>query len=301
MKKVLRKILFGALQPKPFFGVNIPNGEIKESVFLVNGSIRIDISERHNVVCQSPFSIAIWLNSNQLTDFQIEHSHLIVLKHEEILASVSLSLVNSFKENVGTFFVFKIVAIRSHKPGWLKRYLMLKYFFSNAKLLFSEAKAYSAIYSYPRRVIITSFSDKDYYNMFPMDFQGIYPEENMYLLGLKTSNITVNRIIHSGRVVVSSTDQIDSKTVYDLGAHHSKEPPHIEQLPFETRKSDLFKFPVPAFSSNYRELEIVRHHILGSHCMLMARIANTIYISESRSALYHIHIFEFPGSGYAEV
>src|SRR6516164_9170977 len=172
MKKILRKLLFRNLTPKPFFGVNIPYGEIREHVFLANGDQRMDISDQHNVVCQTPFSIVIWLNSNQLKNSLEKNPRLFVMKGEKILANVSLSLIQSFKENTGSFFVFKIASIRSYKPGILKRYLMLRYFFSNEKLPFFEAKAYSAIYSYPRKVIITSFRDKDYYNMFPMDFQG---------------------------------------------------------------------------------------------------------------------------------
>ena len=150
-------------------------------------------------------------------------------------------------------------------------------------------------------MIITSFSDHEYYNMFPMDFQGHYPEPGIQLLGLKTSNITVNRIIDSRRVVVSSTDQIDSKTVYALGAHHSKEPPPINNLPFETCESEIFNFPVPGFSSSYRELEIVGHHILGSHCMLVGHVINAKQRINSHSSFYQIHRFEYPGSGYRDI
>jgi flavin reductase (DIM6/NTAB) family NADH-FMN oxidoreductase RutF len=301
MKAIFSRLLFGNLAPKPFFAVNIPNGEIKERVFLTKGTSRIDISNHHNVVCQSPFSIAIWLNADQLEGFMAGNFSMVIMRKEETLASVNLVQTTFFQQEEGSFFVFRIVDIKCFKPGLLPRYLMLKYFFSNERLPFYEAKAYGAVYSYPRKVIITSFCDNEYYNMFPMDFQGNYPESNLHLLGLKTSNITLNRIIDAGRVVVSSTDEIDSKTVYDLGAHHSKEPPPVDSLPFRTRKSEIFEFPVPEFSSSYRELEIVHHQILGSHCLLMGRIANSKHFMEGRSALYHVHMFAYPGSGYQDI
>jgi flavin reductase (DIM6/NTAB) family NADH-FMN oxidoreductase RutF len=289
------------LAPRPFFAINIPNGEIKECAFLINGKNKLEISDRHNVVCQSPFSIAVWLPADQIKDFLDGNTSLSIEKESKILANVTLIQTNTFEQEKGAFLVFRISGIRSYKPGFLKRYLMLKYFFSNERLPFFEAKAYSAIYSYPRKVIITSFRDNEYYNMFPMDFQATYPEANFQLLGLKTSNITVNRIINSRKVVVSSTDEIDSKTVYELGAHHSKEPPPIDKLPIKTGRSEIFDFPVPAFSSSYMELEIVNHQILGSHCLLMGKIVNLKKAYENSSALYHIHMFEYPGSGYKDI
>ena len=301
MKAILSRLLFRNLAPKPFFAINIPNGEIKERVFLTTESSRTDISNHHNVVCQSPFSIAIWLDSEQAKNFASENSCVVIMREEEILARVYLVQSTFYHQEKGSFYVFRISRIKCYKPGFLKRYLMLKYFFSNERLSFYEAKAYGAIYSYPRKVIITSFSDNEYYNLFPMDFQGTYPEANFHLLGLKTSNITLNRIINSGRVVVSSTDEIDSRTVYELGAHHSKEPPPMETLPFRTFRSENFEFPVPAFSSSYKELEIVHHQILGSHCMLMGKIVNSKQLTRNRSALYHVHMFAYPGSGYQDI
>lgn len=301
MKSIFRRLLFKDLASKPFFAVNIPNGEIKERVFLINGENKLEISERHNVVCQSPFSIAVWLPTDREKDFLAVNTYLTIEKGSKLLARLSLAQTNTFSQEKGSFLVFRISGIRSYNPGFLKRYLMLKYFFSNERLPFFEAKAYSAIYSYPRRVIITSFRDNEYYNMFPMDFQGTYPEANFYLLGLKTSNITVNRIMNSRKVVVSSTDEIDSKTVYELGAHHSKEPPPIDKLPIKTRKSEIFDFPVPAFSSSYKELEIINHQILGSHCLLMGKIVNSKEEHENRSSLYHVHMFEYPNSGYKDI
>jgi hypothetical protein len=301
MKAILSRLLFGNLPPKPFFAVNIPDGEIKERVFLTKGTNRIDISSQHNVVCQSPFSIAIWLSTDHQQDFLSASSSMIIMRGEKVLARVLLALTTSFHQQQGSFIVFRIVGIRCYEPGLLKRYLMLKRFFSNERLPFFEAKAYGAIYSYPRKVIVTSFCDKDYYNMFPMDFQGTYPEANFHLLGLKTTNITLNRIKNSGKVVVSSTDDVDSKTIYELGAHHSKEPPPLDALPFRTSKSEIFEFPVPAFSSSYKELEIVNHQILGSHCMLLGKIANSNKLTENRSSLYHIHMFAYPGSGYRDI
>lgn len=86
--------------------------------------------------------------------------------------------------------------------------------------------------------------------------------------------------------------------MYALGAHHSKAPPELENLPFRFEESELLKFPVPAFSSSYREIEITDHFKLGSHMMFVGRIINSKKLRDSHTSLYHIHFFEQLKSGY---
>ena len=102
------------------------------------------------------------------------------------------------------------------------------------------------------------------------------------------------------RVVVSSTEAIDSKTIYDLGAHHSKTPPSMKNLSFKVNESELLKFPVPEFSSSYKEIEIIENYKLGSHIMLVGRILNSRQLKENHSSLYHVHFFEYLHSDYDE-
>ncbi len=298
MKSLIRKLLFKNLVNQIFFGVRIGNGRISETVYLKDGHRRIDVSERHNILCERPFCIAVWIGGNDFEAIGKKKLELHILRDGKPVVSMSLIITKKLEQNNGVILVLEIKKLRCHQLSLLHQYLLINFFFSNKRHGYKETLIYGGLYSYPRRVIVISYRSKEYYNIFPMDFQGEYPEINLYLLGLRISNITVNKIIETKRVVVSSTEEIDSKTMYALGAHHSKAPPEIGSLPFRVSESELLKFPVPEFSSSYREIEITDHFKLGSHMMLVGRIINSKKIQDSRSSLYHIHFFEQLKSGY---
>lgn len=302
MKSLIKKLISRRLDPKPFFGVRIPNGQIEEEVILENAGHKLNVSNRHNIVCERPFCIAVWIGADDLSSFfEADKVKLKIIKGTKSVASLDIKPVKKLEQNNGAVFVFQVISARCYQLNLLYQYLLIRLFFTNRRHTYTEALIYCAVYSYPRKVIVTSFRDHEYYNIFPMDFQGEYPEINTYLLGLKTSNITVNKIIETKRVVVSTTDDIDSKTIYDLGAHHSNIPPTIENLSFKVRESELLKFPVPGFSSAYKEIEIIGNYKLGSHMMLVGRILNAKKITENHNSLYHVHFFEQLHAGYKEI
>ena len=300
MKSLIIKFLFKNVPPKPFFGVRILNGRMEEKVFLKNGTRALEVSNRHNIVCENPFCIAVWVNEDQLVSFNTEELKLEILKGTELVASLHIKRIKKLEQNNGAIFIFEVVKARCRQLNRLRQYILITFFSSNRRHTYKESQIYGALYSYPRKVIVTSFRNNEYYNIFPQDFQGEYPEIDIYLLGLKVSNITVNRIIETKRVVVSSTETIDTRTIYGLGAHHSKTPPRIEDLSFKVQDSELLKFPVPAFSSSYKEIEITDHIKLGSHIMLVGRILNSIQVKENHFSLYHVHFFEYVHSRYEE-
>lgn len=300
MKSFIQKIFFKNIYPKIFFGVRILNHRIEEKVFLKNGFRQLDISEKHNIVCQTPFCLAVWIGKSDIISFNTDKLKLSIVKKEKLIALLSITLIKKLEESSGAIFIFKIIKVRCYQLNLLHQYILLGFLFFNKKHTYHESEMYGAMYSYPRRVIVTSFRDNEYYNMFPMDFQGEYPEANIYLLGLSKTNITVNKIIEAKRVVVSTTEQIDAKTIYELGAHHSKSPPKIENLSFKVIESESLKFPIPEFSSSYKEIEIISNYQLGSHIMLVGKILNSVVLKESHSSLYHVHFFEYLQSGYLE-
>ena len=134
-----------------------------------------------------------------------------------------------------------------------------------------------------------------------MDIQGHITESGLYILGLRTTNLALNKIIASKKVVIGDTHKADIKTIYDLGKHSSKDPAPLETLPFSTVNSELFHFPVPDFSSSYKEVEIIRNRLLGYHMLLVGRVINTKQTDPDPSSLYHVHIFEFMDSGYKDL
>jgi flavin reductase (DIM6/NTAB) family NADH-FMN oxidoreductase RutF len=301
MKSIIKKILFRGVYPKPFLGVRIDEGGIKERVFLKNGIHELDVSERHNIVCETPFCVAVWISEPHLILFTADRWKLKISKAGKTIASMSIKMIHRLEQDKGAVLIFQIVKARCYQLGLFHQFILIAFFFSGKRHSYSETEIYGALYSYPRKVIVTSFREKEYYNIFPMDFQGEYPESRIYLFGLKATNITVNKIIEKKRVVVSDTGAIDTGTIYVLGAHHSNSPPKIGDLSFKVMESELFGFPVPDFSSSYKEVEIINSRRLGSHFLLVGKVLNAKTENEKHCSLYHVHFFEYLQSGYKEV
>jgi len=118
----------------------------------------------------------------------------------------------------------------------------------------------------------------------------------LYILGLRTTNLTLGKILSTKRLVISDTNKADIKTIYALGKHGSSAPPPLESLPFTVSKSEIFGFPVPDFSSSYKEVEIIQHRELGYHMLMLGKIVNAKETLSEPLLLYHVHILEFLNS-----
>ena len=289
MKTFLWSLFFKHYPGKIFYALCMNQRDIKERVFLESDSRKTEVSERHSIVCQTPFCIAV-RSETRIPDGA--KSRLIVEVDDRPVASMHLKLLFRLPEANESIHVFQITDASCFQLNFFQQYLLLRHKFKNAKHPYLESKIYAALYSYPKRVIIVSFRNDDYYNIFPMDFQGFYPEENLYLLGLRTTNITLKKIIEFKRVVVSDFEIRDIKTIYDLGAHHGSQPPKIDDLPFAVYESEMLKFPVPEFATGYKELEIIGHQNLGSHTLLIGKIIHLKKIKDPLLTFYHVHYFE---------
>ncbi|NJM24417.1 MAG: hypothetical protein HC859_01705 [Bacteroidia bacterium] len=147
-------------------------------------------------------------------------------------------------------------------------------------------------------MVAVCFSENDYYNIFPMDFKCLCYDDDLCILGLRTTNITLKKMIAAGKVVIGDTDRAPLKTIYDLGNHHSSTPPPVSELPFKVGESKLFKFPVPAFCASYIEVAFYHSEGVGSHTLLIGRIIHRSRAAEPPHHLYHYHYFGHIGAGH---
>jgi flavin reductase (DIM6/NTAB) family NADH-FMN oxidoreductase RutF len=176
--------------------------------------------------------------------------------------------------------------------GWLIR--------SKKNTLYSR-KVISALYAYPRSIIIVSYRDENYCNIFPMDIHGYIAEEDMYILGLRTTNVALNKILETKKVVICDTDTVDINTVYTLGKHASASPTPISELPFGITGSELFGFPVPDFTGSYKEIEVVQHRKMGYHMLMVGKVVNSKSIKPKTSSFYHVGFLQFETGTYKSI
>ena len=300
MRRLLRSILFGSSGIKSFFGIRVAIEDVKEKMILI-AERTIDITQNHCIVCQNPYTIAIWFTPEQKVGIN---------DPEEITVSVTLFkktrttakglLSQKIKTNGLEILLYKISDPKCYQINIIKQFFILKYYLATPSTTFRERKTIASLFSFPRKVIIVACKNKAHYNIFPMDFHGYDTATGTCILGLRTTNITLHHIVESKKIVIADTTTIDLKTLYTLGEHHSKKPPGIEQLPFDTIRSNLFGFPIPSLSNSYQEIRILSNHLIGSHMLLIGKTVNNFETGKNLKPLFHLHLFEFLGSGYSE-
>jgi hypothetical protein len=297
----IRKIFFKDPVIKTFLITRLKQSQVEETVFLKRGGVYIDITGHHSMICLDPFCVAVWLSDNEAAVSGIENVKLQFKKGNRLNASLAVSLIEKIKTAKGILLLYKIEKANNYQLNPLYRFLFFAWLVRSKKNTYYSRKVISALYSYPRNIIIVSYSDDEYCNIFPMDIQGYIPEEDMYLLGLRTTNVTLNKILEAKKVVVCDTDSVELDTVYNLGKHSSKAPTPKDALPFCVTESEVFGFPVPDFTGSYKEIEIIQHKKMGYHMLMIGKVVNAKQLKKEPASLYHVGFLQFKNSSYAPI
>ncbi|PWT71819.1 MAG: hypothetical protein C5B59_17135 [Bacteroidetes bacterium] len=296
MKNILRKIFFGDIQITEYSTITIKNG-VKERVYLEAGHMLEDITSRHWLLCLNPIVFGIWVEKKEESDaLQKSQDYTIYFKEEnndsreqKTLARIRLDYFDRIEESNGTLFLFELKTSRIFHLGRFKTYLMYYKYYRKPGLSFNRLKSFVSSYSYPRKVRVISFKKDEYYNIFPMDLVGMIPGTTRCVFGLRHTNVTLSKIIETGKLVASEFSFDHKEVIYQLGRHHGSSPPPIESLPFKVRSTDHFQFYVPEWVDTYREINIYRTMNLGSHMLLWGEWENERQLKECGKNLYHIH------------
>jgi hypothetical protein len=302
LKSIVRRLIFRGLKPQKFYAVRLADSAVREQAFLVGGKEDLDITGRHCIVCHAPFFMAVFIQGKEADWLKNGKFSVQIRDWKQIVSEVRVSLDRTSKVGDAFVAIFEISKARCFQIGPLYQYFLMKrYFLYKKKDTLLQGKTYGALYSFPRKVIAVCYREEDYYNLFPMDFQCYVASADIYILGLRTTNITLQKMIRSGRVVIADTSSVDPDTIYFLGRNHSANPPAVTDLPFEVITSERFGFPVPAFSSSYREVQLIENFPLGTHMFMIGKVTNTVQLRASGASLHHIHFFQFATSDYRRI
>ena len=301
MSLPIRKLFFKDPIIRTFYITRLQEDEIEERVFLEQNQQRIDITKHQGMICLDPFCMSVWLPENGLNLIDPGKVNIQFVKGDKLNASIKGSLIEKIATAHGVLLLYKIESVKNYQLSALHRLVLFGYFLRSKKNTYYSRKVISALYSYPRRIIIVSYQDAEYYNIFPMDIQGYIQEEGIYILGLRTTNVTLNKILEAKKVVVCDSDAVDIKTVYDLGKHSSTSPTAKEKLPFGTTDSELFGFPVPDFTGSYKEIEIIQHKKMGYHMLMVGKVVNDKKIKPNPTSLFHVGFLQFQMGNYKNI
>jgi hypothetical protein len=301
MDSPIKNLFFKDKKVQTFAITRLAPGQVEEKVFLKNGKNEVDITRHHGMICLDPFCIAVWMLPTQTNIVDVETVKILFKKGDRLNASIKVSLIEKIPAGKGELLLYKIEKVKNYQLSALHRLAFFAYFLRSKTNTYHSRKVISALYSYPRNIIIVSYQDADYCNIFPMDIQAYIEEEGLYLLGLRTTNLTLNKILAAGKVVICDTDSVDINTVYNLGKHSSKAPTQKENLPFGIIESQLFGFPVPDFTGSYKEIEIMQHKKMGYHMLMVGKVVHAKKFKQHPSSLYHVGFLQHHMGNYKSI
>jgi hypothetical protein len=296
MKKYLRNILFCDIPVTEYSTITIKDG-ILEKVYLEAGNTRIDISVIHWLLCLDPVVFGIWFAKQEIGhsfDMNLPYRMYFndTVEDAAMVAVLKLNFFDKIEEHDGTLLLLKLVDSRIHHISLIRTRLLFYKYYKKPEQDFYRLKAYSAAYSYPRKVRLISFKEGDWYNIFPMDLVGDIPGSKRYVFGLRHTNVTLARIIETKKMVVSEIPYEYKDVIYKLGRHH-REPLSGTKLPFSFTQSELYDFPIPVWASSYKEIRIINTLNLGSHMLLWGEEINEKDLNGPSRNLFHIHFLHY--------
>jgi hypothetical protein len=122
-----------------------------------------------------------------------------------------------------------------------------------------------------------------------MDLMGEIKHCNRYVFGLRHSNITLPKIIETGKMVVFEVSFKYKNIIYQLGKYHKENLSSLDSLSFKKTCTSNFGFYIPEWAENYKEVKILKTMNLGSQMLLWSEVVNEKTLNRFESYLYHIH------------
>lgn len=293
-----KKYIFNNNNIKQFLPVSVDRKKITEKVYLNSDNGPYDITDSQWILCQSPFIIGVWISFSEKINVSDSKTSIHITSSDEktIFTKIEVSVYKKIEASGGTLYLLVFMQVKLNQLNLLKRFLLLKIIEYQRKqeLSIKELQFFAGGFSYPRKVILVAYCEENYHNFFPMDFQGYISSEKIQLLGLRKTNITLNKIIQHKKVLVCQVDASQKDTLYMWGKHHSTSPPPIELATIHPEPSSYFGFPVPVIARSYKEIEIVNTFEMGSHFLLIGKeVSEKEYGDKNFNSLYHIHSLQF--------
>ena len=302
MKKIIKQILFGKIAAREYSTITIKNG-IQERVYLEVLKKRIDISNKHWLLCLEPVVFGIWLDKESVVpgiDKDVSYKLIFAgsdskenQSKDNILAIAELVYVDRIVEKEGMLFLLKLKKCKLFHISLMRTWLLYLNYYKKSQFSYNKFKSFVTAYSFPRKVRLISFKEEGYFNIFPMDLLGPIPSSDLYVFGLRHSNVALSKIISTKKIVVSEISFKHKDTIYRLGKHHGNAPASVDSLLIKFIKSKIFGFPVPEWLESYKEIEINKTINLGSHMLLWGTTINETVSGDSPGNLYHIHFLQY--------
>jgi hypothetical protein len=284
VRRALKNIVFGdTLLPQEFsIGLVAPQSEI--AVWLNGMGTERDITHRHSTACSAPFVICIAFDQDA-TPNENELKHLSLKFCEKdgqrrLLGEIGLKLATTVSPISPELLFFEARSSANYCMPGLRlgaHYLLHAYSrrgkanTSRMEMSFLERRAAVVSFIRPHPTSVVSLADEAGGNIFIMNLLGELGG-GRFAFGLKDSRKPAHLVERVRRIAVSSVPFSQGTVAFQLAANHFRESIDWDQLPFATKRSANFNFPVPDFALRVREMEVETVRKIGSHTFFIARI-----------------------------
>jgi flavin reductase (DIM6/NTAB) family NADH-FMN oxidoreductase RutF len=172
---------------------------------------------------------------------------------------------------------------------WYRRWR----FNNNPEIKISPREAHTmvAFFICPRPVVLVSVRHGEESNVFPMNLMGPI-SEGKFAFALNSTRHAAPIVVKARRAAISNVPLTEAGLAKGLGRNHLKTSIELCDLPFESRLSHTFGFPVPDFAVRVRELEIESSQRLGSHTFFIARLVHDEQLTVAQEFFYVHGIYQ---------
>lgn len=300
--KALKRFAMGdsMLPQQVTVGMQDPQSEI--AVWLHGLDEPHDVTDRHVMACVDPLTIGVVFDlAWKLPD---ENDARLSLRFVErtgtgrLLGEIRLRGAGTAAgENLRLFPVRGSTNYCLPKPRLWIHYLYLFYrrwrFNNNPEIKISSREAHTMIVFFicPRPVVLVSVLHNGEGNVFPMNLMGSIGN-GKFAFALNSTRHAAPIVVSAQRAAISSVPLAEAVLAKGLGRNHLRTSIDMTQLPFASRVSPTFGFPVPDFAVRVRELEIESAKRLGSHTFFIARLVHDKHLTGAQEFFYVHGIYQ---------
>jgi len=299
MKKIIKKLLFGATLPQEYLCLNLNDFNRPLRLLIQNSNQDFkDITQHHLFNGYKPLVIS--MDGNNIDEDVLDKIKSILVsfiddKNKE-LANLKLKLRKKINIESSSLLIFEGINGKHQFNNNLHKIISdLKYRLTVEKKdnVYLPGNLYDQIkigYSVPRKIYLVSVGSGSLFNIFPTDLSGTI-DNKTFVLSLRTGGKANEQIETEGKCVVSEMSADSFEAVYKAGKNHMKDKMDLIQfnIKFREERSAGLNIPVPLDANKYFELEKVSTLKLGIHTLHIMKILNSVKLTESNSVLAHIH------------
>jgi flavin reductase (DIM6/NTAB) family NADH-FMN oxidoreductase RutF len=291
-----------ALVNAPRYGaVGLDDPQHDVEVCLRADGLERDVTRNNVVTSLRPFTIGIMFDATELARWGDRSVELCMQARgapSQFLGSIQLRPVQTIALPEHRFCLFEVDGIRNRSvapPNLALYYLAERWKLwrqqrknpYNFRLTTLDLHGTYVFYICPRPVVLVTVQHEDAGNMFPMDLIG--PTDSpWYSMALRKTSPAVQLMRESRRMALASVPLRYKDDVYRLGRHHKMKSIDWSQLPFATKPSPLFGFPVIDTAIRIREVRVEEACDVGSHALFLTRIEQeSVMHGEKPPQLFH--------------